>query len=906
LTKNLCCLLKAGADATATDSTGSTPAAVALLHGHTAAAALLQRAEADQRSKQQQQLAAPLSADRQILGSWQSSIDLQQRANTASCIVAHLKFPEGEWRSVYVKLITRAEFELYRRAADITAYSDVSTLRLRLNQLAADGVILQTQLKQGDDAQTVIDATTAQSGTDSAAAVSTANLTVAHVEAEAQQTSHSAYDSSGSSGSHTGTSSTVNSGHDMQQQQQQKQQQQQQQQHQQQQQMPSTAALITTAAAVLTPLPLALLASSGLQATSGDWRCDERDMSIRNQNMGVFEARLTAAAGGNLSGADQYAGRVLAQMLEATMYSGATSYESYSPEETTQLSAVHHDVLSSSCCAIADSLKAVLRADSFEDARQRLLDEQSLTGAIFRAFSSIRSDAVGLASSSAQSVSNVSDAEAVAQLCTTVTSAHDSESTSLLSCESSEANTAAASYHVSTPLAAVLVPAVAAVESDSMLGDSAGYTQASESDSSCSEAIGKGTDCNSSSSSSSNIDISGKADMTSSESEFNDTDTHTADYCASSSSSSSYSSCASAVNSNSSSSSSSSSSSVSAVNSNNSSSNSSSSEDKWASMARKILQLDAQQTADTAIAVTSTGLVATDIAGTTSSSHTSTACGTSVSCSSGSNTCSSIADISNSSSTESSCDTVTKQLLALQAQRVTAARQHAVDTTLTAAVAAAAVTAASTRVAELNTDSNACAVAAAIAAAEAAAVSASAACSAQAAACKQLQIEMRVQAEQQQCVSSMQHTSAARAAAAVEATTTVTAVSDESDNDDDCPPLAHASNIGLCNNNSSSIVTLAETDAGTAAVVSNNSSNSDSSSHTDNFSSKYLKNEQHKQQQCKQSAHSCMHCGRVTKKRCKRCQAAYYCSEECQIQCFKDPRHRAQCEATAATTAPRF
>jgi uncharacterized protein len=62
----LCCLLKAGADSTATDSTGSTPAAVALLHGHTAAGTLLQRAESDQRSKQQQQLAAPLSADRQI------------------------------------------------------------------------------------------------------------------------------------------------------------------------------------------------------------------------------------------------------------------------------------------------------------------------------------------------------------------------------------------------------------------------------------------------------------------------------------------------------------------------------------------------------------------------------------------------------------------------------------------------------------------------------------------------------------------------------------------------------------------------------------------------------------------------------------------------------------------------
>jgi ankyrin repeat protein len=70
----ICCLLKADADTTATDTTGSTPAEVALAFGHTATAALLQRAEADQRSKQQQQqqqqqqqCAVALPADRQIL-----------------------------------------------------------------------------------------------------------------------------------------------------------------------------------------------------------------------------------------------------------------------------------------------------------------------------------------------------------------------------------------------------------------------------------------------------------------------------------------------------------------------------------------------------------------------------------------------------------------------------------------------------------------------------------------------------------------------------------------------------------------------------------------------------------------------------------------------------------------------
>jgi Ankyrin repeats (3 copies) len=58
----ICCLLKAGADATATDNDGLDAAAVATKRGHTAAAALLQRAADDQRSKQQQQQSAPAAA----------------------------------------------------------------------------------------------------------------------------------------------------------------------------------------------------------------------------------------------------------------------------------------------------------------------------------------------------------------------------------------------------------------------------------------------------------------------------------------------------------------------------------------------------------------------------------------------------------------------------------------------------------------------------------------------------------------------------------------------------------------------------------------------------------------------------------------------------------------------------
>jgi ankyrin repeat protein len=217
----ICRLLKAGADATATDTTGCTPAAVALAHGHTATAVLLQRAEKDQRSKkaqqqQQQQLAAPLSEDRQILSGWQSSIDMARRGIIASDIVAHLELPKAnEWHSAHIQLLALIEHELYRRAADITAYSDGSTLQRRLNELVTDGVILQTDLKQGADVHAAqAAASTAQACTDITTAVSTAVPTVTNIQAGAQQYSHTAYD--GSISSHTGTSIAVSSSNDAQ------------------------------------------------------------------------------------------------------------------------------------------------------------------------------------------------------------------------------------------------------------------------------------------------------------------------------------------------------------------------------------------------------------------------------------------------------------------------------------------------------------------------------------------------------------------------------------------------------------------------------------------------------------------------------------------------------------------
>jgi MYND finger len=147
----------------------------------------------------------------------------------------------------------------------------------------------------------------------------------------------------------------------------------------------------------------------------------------------------------------------------------------------------------------------------------------------------------------------------------------------------------------------------------------------------------------------------------------------------------------------------------------------------------------------------------------------------------------------------------------------------------------------------------------------------------------------------------------------------------DGDDDSDCPLLACAvssSNIGsaaagLVSSNSLSQTSDA-TEHGDSVTVSNADTAllsqyapSESSSTNSSYSeaaegSSELVVAQQQQQQSKQSLQQqpCVQCGKLTKKRCRRCQAVYYCSEECQIQCFKDPEHRAQCEATAAPAAP--
>jgi hypothetical protein len=87
---------------------------------------------------------------------------------------------------------------------------------------------------------------------------------------------------------------------------------------------------------------------------------------------------------------------------------------------------------------------------------------------------------------------------------------------------------------------------------------------------------------------------------------------------------------------------------------------------------------------------------------------------------------------------------LSNRLLALQAQRVVAARQHAATTAATAATAAAVVAEADARVSRLQVDSKTAGIdeAALVAAAEAAAVTAIEAYSSHSLACKLLQIEL--------------------------------------------------------------------------------------------------------------------------------------------------------------------
>jgi trimeric autotransporter adhesin len=248
-------------------------------------------------------------------------------------------------------------------------------------------------------------------------------------------------------------------------------------------------------------------------------------------------------------------------------------------------------------------------------------------------------------------------------------------------------------------------------------------------------------------------------------------------------------------------------------------------------------------------------------------------------------------------------DSVVNQMLQYLAQRVAAAELHASATAQAAATAAAALTACLSSVAQHQAGGDTHALAAAVAAAAAASASALAAFNAQAAALQALHSEQALQAMQQRIASSSgeQSTVAVSALLPVAATTADKADVDadadsvyDSD-DDECPPLALAVEYTdacagvLCGTSRS---TAAVAQGAIVASNSSTSSSSSSSSASNRASEAALKQSLQLQ--------PCALCGKVTKKRCRRCQAVHYCSVECQIQCFRDPKHRAECEAATA------
>jgi hypothetical protein len=166
--------------------------------------------------------------------------------------------------------------------------------------------------------------------------------------------------------------------------------------------------------------------------------------------MSDFAERLIVVCGGISSGVSDNHWKVLAQGIEDAVYSAAVGYESYC-SKTTLLSEVPFEALTTSYCALAGSFRAAVLADcSCDDVQQRLQNEQALTEAFISTMDVLCSDEVARDDASVQSGSdvsdyddtvvqqdsNASDAEPIARLCTTVISADDSGTTSVLSCES--------------------------------------------------------------------------------------------------------------------------------------------------------------------------------------------------------------------------------------------------------------------------------------------------------------------------------------------------------------------------------------------------------------------------------------------------------------------------------------
>jgi Ankyrin repeat len=131
----ICCLLEAGANPYIPNSLCDSPAEVAEVHKHFAAAALLQRAEDDhagtakrrQRAPRSPALPAHLAIEpqRRI---WRSSTDVPSRRAVLSGLA---KMPVFDTEPDRVVLLQCLEFQLYSTATNLAEYKDMNTVQQR-------------------------------------------------------------------------------------------------------------------------------------------------------------------------------------------------------------------------------------------------------------------------------------------------------------------------------------------------------------------------------------------------------------------------------------------------------------------------------------------------------------------------------------------------------------------------------------------------------------------------------------------------------------------------------------------------------------------------------------------------------------------------------------------------------
>jgi ankyrin repeat protein len=109
--------------------------------------------------------------------------------------------------------------------------------------------------------------------------------------------------------------------------------------------------------------------------------------------------------------------------------------------------------------------------------------------------------------------------------------------------------------------------------------------------------------------------------------------------------------------------------------------------------------------------------------------------------------------------------------------------------------------------------------------------------------------------------------------------------------------ITNATDSSGTSSNSSSSSSSKEANSTAEAVYS--SSSNDAAATTAASNEAVESTAKQKKQKARQPCAN-IQCKKLTTKLCRRCAAVYYCSTECQKVCFRDAKHRAQCEEVAS------